>query len=212
MLKEEDVTIKCRQCGKEFLFTKAEQAFYEEKGFNTPRRCKECRTTEKIQHEHLNCSRCGTELEEDRSVYCDTCLTNVELESELKTKKTQEELEQVYSRLKAIEEENVELKETLDHENTLIGELEQNIGTLSQDLEEVNQLHTTLSEWFEPTLSEIEKKLGDRLERLEQGQKRINERMLQLVEKIHEMHESTTLLEIIKQSFRHHQKQDKQAI
>jgi chromosome segregation ATPase len=212
MLKEEDVTIKCRQCGKEFLFTKAEQAFYEEKGFNTPRRCKECRTTEKIHHEHLSCSRCGTELEEDSTVYCDTCFTNTELEAELKNKNIQEEIEQVYTRLKAIESENTELKEELDCEKTLVSELEENIDILNQELEKVNQLHATLSEWFEPTLNKIEKKLGDRLERLERGQNRINERMLQLVEKIHEMHENTTLLEILKQSFRHHQKQDKQPI
>ena len=212
MLKEEDITIKCRQCGKEFLFTQAEQEFYKEKGFNTPRRCKECRTTETIQPVHLNCSRCGTELEEGISVYCDTCLSNTELEAELKSKNIQEELEQAYTRLKAMESENTELKESIDHEKTLIGELEQNISTLNYDLEKVNQLQATLSEWFEPILSEIEKKLEDRFERLERGQNKINERMLQLAEKIHEMQERTTLLEIIKQSFRHHQKQDKQPI
>jgi archaellum component FlaC len=212
MLKEEDVTIKCRQCGKEFLFTKAEQEFYKEKGYNTPRRCKECRTTEKIQPVRLNCTRCGTELEEDVPVYCDTCLSNTELESELKTRKTQEELEQVHARLTVIESENSELKEALDHEKTLVIELEQNIDTLNHELEKVNQLHSTLSEWFRPALSEIGEKLGDRLEGLERGQNRINERMLQLAQRVHEMQENTTLLEIIKQSFRHHQKQHKQPI
>jgi chromosome segregation ATPase len=211
-LKEEDITLKCRQCGKEFLFTKAEQEFYKEKEFNTPRRCKECRTNEKIQPEHLYCSRCGAEIEEGMSIYCHTCLDNTEIEAELKNKKTQEELEQINSRLTVIESENTDLKEALDHEKTLVSELEQNIDILNQELEKVNQLHTTLSEWFQPALGEIEEKLNDKLESLEHGQNRINERMLQLVEKIHEMHENTTLLEIIKQSFRHHQKQHKQPI
>ena len=212
MFKEEDITIKCRQCGKEFLFSKAEQEFYKEKGYNTPRRCKECRTTEKTQPVHLNCSRCGTELEEDVSVYCDTCLSNTELESELKSRKTQEELEQVHARLTAIESENAELNEALDQEKTLVSELEQNINMLNNELEKVNKLHSTLSKWFRPALGEIEEKLGDRLEGLERGQNRINERMLQLAQRVHEMHENTTLLDIIKQSFRHHQKQHKQPI
>ncbi|MDU5263364.1 MAG: zinc-ribbon domain-containing protein, partial [Clostridium celatum] len=29
-----DKTIVCRDCGKEFLFTEGEQAFYKEKGFD----------------------------------------------------------------------------------------------------------------------------------------------------------------------------------
>jgi archaellum component FlaC len=212
MLKEEDITIKCRQCGKEFLFTVAEQEFYKEKGFNTPRRCKECRAMERIQPEHLNCSKCGTEIQEGASVYCDTCLSNFELEAELKYKKMQEEMEQVHSRLTVIESENTELKEALNNEKTMVSELEQNIDILNQELEKLNQLHSTLSEWFQPALVEIEEKLRGKLEGLERGQNRINERMLQLVQKIHEMQESTTLLEIIKQSFKHHQKQDKQPI
>ena len=211
-LKQEAITLNCRQCGKEFLFTAAEHEFYREKGFNTPRRCKKCRTTGKTHSDHLTCSRCGMEMEEGTAVYCHTCLENTELESELRTRKTQDELEQVNSRLKTIESENAELKEALDREKILVSELEQNIETLNQELEKVNQLHSTLSEWFQPTICEIEEKLNDRLENLERGQNRINERMLNLVQKIHEMHENTTLLEIIKRSFRHHQKQDKQSI
>ena len=40
----QDETLSCRDCGKEFIFTASEQAFYAEKGFqNKPRRCPECR-------------------------------------------------------------------------------------------------------------------------------------------------------------------------
>lgn len=39
-----DKTIKCKDCGNDFIFTEAEQAFYKEKGFdNEPVRCPDCR-------------------------------------------------------------------------------------------------------------------------------------------------------------------------
>ena len=45
-----DKTIVCRDCGKEFLFTEGEQAFYKEKGFdNEPVRCVDCRRARKAQ-------------------------------------------------------------------------------------------------------------------------------------------------------------------
>jgi hypothetical protein len=45
-----DKTIKCKDCGEEFLFTDNEQAFYKEKGFeNEPQRCPSCRKAKKAQ-------------------------------------------------------------------------------------------------------------------------------------------------------------------
>ena len=45
-----DKTLTCADCGKEFVFTEGEQAFYEEKGFtNEPKRCPECRKARKQQ-------------------------------------------------------------------------------------------------------------------------------------------------------------------
>lgn len=45
-----DKTIKCKDCGKDFTFTDAEQSFYKEKGFdNEPVRCPECRKARKAQ-------------------------------------------------------------------------------------------------------------------------------------------------------------------
>ena len=41
----EDKTLKCKECGAEFVFTAGEQEFYAEKGFqNEPQRCKACVT------------------------------------------------------------------------------------------------------------------------------------------------------------------------
>jgi CxxC-x17-CxxC domain-containing protein len=39
--------IKCADCGTDFTFTTEDQAFYAEKGFSPPRRCKPCRTAAK---------------------------------------------------------------------------------------------------------------------------------------------------------------------
>ena len=45
-----DKTLVCSDCGKEFVFTEGEQAFYAEKGFtNEPKRCKACRDKRKAE-------------------------------------------------------------------------------------------------------------------------------------------------------------------
>lgn len=47
----QDETLVCRDCGKEFIFSASEQAFYAEKGFqNKPRRCPECRAAYRAQN------------------------------------------------------------------------------------------------------------------------------------------------------------------
>lgn len=43
----QDVKIKCQDCGTEFIFTVAEQKWYEEKGFTPPKRCRYCRNRRK---------------------------------------------------------------------------------------------------------------------------------------------------------------------
>ena len=46
-----DISIKCRDCGEEFVFTEGEQQFYAEKGFeNQPTRCRDCRAAKKAQN------------------------------------------------------------------------------------------------------------------------------------------------------------------
>ena len=45
-----DKTLTCKDCGKEFVYTEGEQAFYKEKGFeNEPQRCADCRRAKKQQ-------------------------------------------------------------------------------------------------------------------------------------------------------------------
>ena len=44
-----DVKITCQDCKKDFIFTEAEQHFYEEKGFTPPKRCKACRNARTLR-------------------------------------------------------------------------------------------------------------------------------------------------------------------
>ncbi len=82
----EDITLVCRDCGEEFVFTVGEQKFYEEKGFlNKPKCCKACRDKKKNagkpEREYFiaTCSECGGEAKltfqpsNDRPVYCSAC-------------------------------------------------------------------------------------------------------------------------------------------
>ena len=82
----QDITLKCKDCGKEFVFTAGEQEFYAEKGFqNQPQRCRDCRNAKKNatkpQRELFDavCAKCGKPAKipfqptSDRPVYCSDC-------------------------------------------------------------------------------------------------------------------------------------------
>ena len=86
----EDKTLKCKDCGKEFVFTAGEQEFYAEKGFqNEPQRCKECRAARKNanspKREYFvtTCAQCGGEARvpfqpsNDRPVLCSECFAKM---------------------------------------------------------------------------------------------------------------------------------------
>lgn len=42
-----DITIKCADCGRAFIFTKGEAEYYNKNGWTMPRRCKDCRERKK---------------------------------------------------------------------------------------------------------------------------------------------------------------------
>ncbi|MFQ5830715.1 MAG: zinc-ribbon domain containing protein [Candidatus Methylomirabilia bacterium] len=86
----QDKVLVCRECGKEFLFSSGEQAFYAEKGFqHQPSRCKDCRGTRRGGGERAApgerqlfpavCSSCGKETQvpfkptPGKPVYCRDC-------------------------------------------------------------------------------------------------------------------------------------------
>ena len=81
-----DETLVCVECGKEFVFSAGEQAFYKEKGYlNKPKRCRECRNAKKNagqperQYYYAVCDACGAEAKlpfepsKDKPVYCSAC-------------------------------------------------------------------------------------------------------------------------------------------
>lgn len=59
-----DKTLVCVDCGKEFVFTEGEQAFYQEKGLHEPKRCKECRAKARERRSANNNSASDSSTEE----------------------------------------------------------------------------------------------------------------------------------------------------
>lgn len=84
----QDTELACGDCGATFVFSADEQAFYQEKGFSSPKRCGECRSARKNQGRRSRpqfeavCSECGCETtvpfqpREDKPVYCSDCFRN----------------------------------------------------------------------------------------------------------------------------------------
>jgi CxxC-x17-CxxC domain-containing protein len=90
-----DLQLICSDCGREFTFTSQDQAFFRERGYSTPKRCKPCRQAKKneqgagsgggggyraqTQGTSVICSGCGQqttvpfEPRGDRPVFCRDC-------------------------------------------------------------------------------------------------------------------------------------------
>lgn len=60
-MSKEDKKILCVDCNREFIWTAAEQAFFEKKGFKEiPKRCPDCRKFRKTGESYeVKCSVCG---------------------------------------------------------------------------------------------------------------------------------------------------------
>lgn len=90
-----DQQLTCADCGQEFTFTAEDQAFFRERGYSAPKRCKACRQARKNEQggggggggyqrsqsagTAVICSGCGQqttvpfEPRGDRPVYCRDC-------------------------------------------------------------------------------------------------------------------------------------------
>jgi CxxC-x17-CxxC domain-containing protein len=94
----QDKSLRCADCGQDFIFTSGEQEFYASRGLqNEPRRCPECRRTRKSERRAGNdygsprqmfpavCAECGKDTEvpfeprEERPVYCNECYSKVRM-------------------------------------------------------------------------------------------------------------------------------------
>ena len=92
-----DMQLTCSDCGQEFTFTSDDQAFFQERGYSVPKRCKSCRQAKKneqggggggggyrsnSQSTSVQCSACGKqttvpfEPRGDRPVYCQDCFNS----------------------------------------------------------------------------------------------------------------------------------------
>ncbi|MEA2681769.1 MAG: hypothetical protein QOK05_97 [Chloroflexota bacterium] len=82
----EDMTLRCRDCAADFIWTGGEQEFFEQKGLqNQPQRCPNCRRLKRgasqlgRQMFDVVCADCGKttqvpfEPRESRPVYCSDC-------------------------------------------------------------------------------------------------------------------------------------------
>jgi DNA repair exonuclease SbcCD ATPase subunit len=205
--KNSDKRIICRQCGREFVFSTAEQEFYEQKGWNQPRRCKECRAIKRDDALRPVCSQCGAELDRTTPTYCGSChasdLASTQLENELSNKQKDKALEEARSGLEAMAAEKGALEQSLSQKEQTVGELQQEVESLKSELQEVRQLHTALDRWFQPALSSLEEKMEERLEAVENRQDTLFEKLSQLTHRLQEMKEGLqkiSLLELIKRS------------
>lgn len=50
-LEFEDRQLTCGDCGQQFTWTAEEQSFFSDKGFEPPKRCKDCRQANKARRE-----------------------------------------------------------------------------------------------------------------------------------------------------------------
>ena len=96
----EDKTLKCRDCGADFVFTAGEQEFYAGHGLqNAPGRCPECRSARRLQRSGGStygsyprapremhaavCTECGSPTQvpflprNDKPIYCSSCFDKV---------------------------------------------------------------------------------------------------------------------------------------
>nr|DAK84680.1 MAG TPA: putative zinc-ribbon domain protein [Caudoviricetes sp.] len=59
----EDKTLKCKDCGNDFIWKAGEQRFYAEKELQAPIRCKECRNKRKQKFEERTTEEKNKEFE-----------------------------------------------------------------------------------------------------------------------------------------------------
>lgn len=92
-MAQQDQSIECKDCGKQFTWTAEEQDFYQQKGFSAPLRCKDCRVKARANFNNgggggdrgqrqsfpITCAECGAQdtvpfqPRGDKAVLCRNC-------------------------------------------------------------------------------------------------------------------------------------------
>jgi hypothetical protein len=186
--KKPDLILTCHQCGRKFIFTQAEQEFYQQKGFTQPHRCKQCRSARNPSHSPFLCSKCGSKLVDGAPIYCATCFEDVELEFEMKARKLQGKIDQADAKLSAIEAEKARLIAETDaklsafesEKTRLVDELEAKIGAVENEkMQLANEVSTRLS-IVESERSKLEGLLSQKNQAAVEMQEQLNNVNLEL--------------------------------
>jgi hypothetical protein len=203
--KSSDIIIACRECGKEFAFTIAEQEFYEQKGWSQPKRCKDCRLGRRNEPQYFICFECGSVLDNTMTVYCSNChvssIAGTQLEYELKDRQKDKALEEALASLDSVVNEKRALQETLSQKGQAMDDLKQEVERLNSELKEVRQFHSALDQWLQPALSSLEGKMEEKLESVEQRQNTLFDKLSQLTHRLQEIKEGLqkmSLLDLLK--------------
>ena len=138
-MPNDDMNLICRQCGKQFVFTRGEQDFFKLKGFTSPSHCPECRSSRQNQPCPFACSQCGVNLGKGESIYCTACLASVHLEFELRNEQNKKAVSEIQSKLLAIESQKAKIEESLHQKEQLAANLKTHIESLSHDFKEADR-------------------------------------------------------------------------
>ena len=160
-----DITLTCRQCGKQFMFTRGEQEFYKQRGLTSPTHCPQCRLSKKNQLQQWTCCRCGGALNRDAPAYCDACFSSVQLDFEQRAKAWEQTVNEIQAKLLTAESLKADLAEALRQKELLVAGLGQQVHSLIQDLERTRQPYAS-PQWPQQSLNNLK----ERLEALEQAQ------------------------------------------
>jgi CxxC-x17-CxxC domain-containing protein len=69
----EDTDIQCSVCGQKFVFSASEQAYYAQRGFQFPKRCKGCRQARRRGNTSRKLTPPIKQLAEPRKTHAATC-------------------------------------------------------------------------------------------------------------------------------------------
>ena len=197
MIEYSDLTIKCKQCGKDFTFSEDEQTFYKTRGFSTPQRCKSCRS--KQRQSPAACAECGNSFVEGAPVYCAACLINSKLAREPEpTIENQKLLDEGLKRAALAETAEREAIELLHQKAQEVSELKVRLELANSELEKAVQQRASLEK-----LTIGLEHLQDKMNVMESSQKNMLE-LLHELSKNTEVASKNGLLETLKGFFRAH--------
>jgi Probable zinc-ribbon domain len=189
MMEYSDLTITCKQCGKDFIFSEDEKDFYKARGFSTPQRCKSCRS--KQRQSTRVCAQCGNSFVEGAPVYCAACLINQKLEpirvefaSQMDSRlsapviENQKLLDEARNRAVIAEAAESKTSELLQQKAGELAELKMRLNLANSELEKAVKYCASL-EKLAPALEYLKGKINV----LENNQNTMAELLLQLSKK-----------------------------